>query len=111
MKDMDAAGVDVQVLSPSPAHTHYNLKGEDCPWFFRRQNDGISQVVKKYPSRFVGLATVPLQEVNLALAELDRAINKLGLRGIEVLSIGGQGLDTPLGVHVSPVLGTHSGRR
>jgi len=94
IKDMDEAGVDVQVLSPVPSLLYYNLEAEACLWFSRKQNDGISQVVKKYPDRFQGMATVPLQEPAMALSELDRAINELGLRGVEILAnINGRDLD------------------
>jgi len=96
IKDMDATGVDIQVLSPAPNTIYYNLETEDCLWFSRRLNDRISQTVKEYPTRFLGLATIPLQEPDKALDELDRAINKLGLRGLEILSnINGRQLDVP----------------
>ena len=96
IKDMNATGVDIQILSPAPRLLYYNLEAEDCLWFSRRQNDGIAQVVKEYPTRFQGLATVPLQDPNLALDELDRAINQLGLRGLEIMSnINGRDLDAP----------------
>ena len=95
IKDMDATGVDVQVLSPMPSLLYYNLEPEACLWFSQRLNDGISQVVSEYPARFLGLATVPLQEPGRALAELDRAINKLRLRGVEMMSnINGRDLDS-----------------
>jgi len=94
IKDMDAAEVDVQVLLPVPSLLYYNLDAEACLWFSRRQNDGIARVASEYPTRFLGLATVPLQEPSTALAELDRAINKLELRGVEILSnINGRQLD------------------
>ena len=96
IKDMDATGVSIQVLSAVPSLLYYDLEPEACLWFSCRQNDGISQVVKEYPARFLGLATVPLQETDIALAELDRAINKLGLHGVEMLSnINGRDLDAP----------------
>jgi len=94
IKDMDATGVDIQIISPTPFQLYYNLETEACLWFSRRQNDEIARVVREYPTRFVGLATIPLQEPDKALAELDRAINKLGLRGVEILSnINGRDLD------------------
>ena len=91
---MDATGVDIQIISPTPFELYYNLETEACLWFSRRQNDEIARVVREYPTRFVGLATIPLQEPDKALAELDRAINNLGLRGVEILSnINGRDLD------------------
>ncbi|MFC2040229.1 amidohydrolase family protein [Chloroflexota bacterium] len=96
IKDMDATGVDIQILSPIPTVVYYYLEVEDCLWFSRQQNDGISQVVKENPGRFLGLATVPLQEPNRALTELDRAINQLDLRGVEIMTnINGRELDAP----------------
>ena len=96
IKDMDATGVDMQVLSPVPSSAYYNLEVDACLWFSRRQNDAIAQTVKEYPARFLGMATVPLQAPDMALPELDRAINKLGLRGVEILSnINGRDLDSP----------------
>ena len=94
--DMDAAGVDMQIISPVPPAVYYSLEADACLWFSRRLNDGIAQTVKKYPSRFLGMATVPLQAPDTAVAELDRAINELGLRGVEILSnVNGRDLDSP----------------
>ena len=96
IKDMDATGVDMQVLSAVPPAAYYELDAEACLWFSRRQNDGIAQTVKDYPDRFLGMATVPLQAPDRAIAELDRAVNKLGLRGVEILSnVAGRDLDAP----------------
>ncbi len=96
INDIDATGVDIQIISPIPLVLYYNLESEACLWFSRQINDEIARVVREYPTRFVGLATVPLQDTAKALAELDRAINKLGLRGIEILSnINGRDLDAP----------------
>ena len=96
IKDMDATGVDMQILSPVPVSSYYDLEAEACLWFSRRQNDGIAQTVKEYPKRFLGMATVPLQAPDMAIAELDRAVNKLGLRGVEILSnVNGRDLDSP----------------
>jgi aminocarboxymuconate-semialdehyde decarboxylase len=82
IKDMDATEVDVQVISVAPPSAYYNLKPEDCLWFSKRQNEGIAKTVKEYPKRFVGVATVPLQAPEMAVAELNRAVTKLGFRGV-----------------------------
>ena len=85
----------MQVLSPVPPSVYYNLEAKSCLWYSRRQNDGIAKTVKEYPNRFLGMATVPLQAPDMAIAELDRAINKLGLRGVEILSnVDGRDLDS-----------------
>ncbi len=96
IKDMDATGVDIQVLSPAPPSIHYNFEPSTGLSNSQRQNDGIAQTVKEYPDRFLGMATVPLQAVDMAIAELDRAVNKLGLRGVEIISnVNGCDYDSP----------------
>ncbi len=96
IKDMDATGIDIQVLSSVPYLLYYDLKTEDTLWFSQLQNDGIANTVKEYPERFLGLAAVPLQEPNKAVVELDRAINKLGLKGVEILAnVNNRELDDP----------------
>ena len=98
LKDMEATEVDMQVISAIPILLDYiyNLENEVCLSFCRQQNDGVARVVSEYPARFVGLATLPLNEPDKALIELDRAINKLGMRGVEILSnIKGRDLDAP----------------
>lgn len=96
IKDMDATGVDIQVLSPAPPSILYNLEPSTGLANSRLQNDSIAQTVKEYPDRFLGMATVPLQAVDMAIAELDRAVNKLGLRGVEVISnVNGRDYDSP----------------
>ena len=96
IKYMDATGIDIQVLSSVPQLLYYNLDTEDALWFSQLQNDGIANTVKEYPERFLGLAAVPLQEPNKAVVELDRAINKLGLKGVEILSnVNNRELDDP----------------
>ncbi len=84
IEDMDKEGVDIQVLSPIPVTFSYWSSPEACLKLARSQNDFIASVVKKYPDRFVGMGTVPLQSVELAIGEMDRAVNELGLRGIQI---------------------------
>ncbi len=96
IKDMDAAGVDIQLLSASPPLIYYDLDAEACLWFSRLQNDGIARTAKEFPDRFRGIATVPLQDTEKAIAELDRAVNNLGLVGVEILTtVNGLALDAP----------------
>jgi aminocarboxymuconate-semialdehyde decarboxylase len=82
--DMDRLGVDVQAISPSPGQYYYFAPpelGRDCA---RMVNDGIAKAVADHPSRLVGMGTVPLQNTEMAVAELDRCVNELGLRGVEI---------------------------
>lgn len=64
--------------------------------YARWLNDRFAEAVAKHPRRFVGLASVPMQDGALAAVELERAIAKLGLRGAEIASnINGRYLDDP----------------
>jgi len=82
--DMDATGVDVQAVSPAPSHYYYGYEGGLARDAARLVNDRIAEVVAQHPDRFVGLCTVPLQDVDLAVAELERSVGELGLRGVEI---------------------------
>jgi aminocarboxymuconate-semialdehyde decarboxylase len=94
IKDMDKEGIDVQVLSPIPVTFSYWSEPEQGLEMARFQNDFIASTAKEYPKRFVGLGTVPLQDVDLAVKEMDRAIHELGLKGIELGSnVNGKNLD------------------
>jgi aminocarboxymuconate-semialdehyde decarboxylase len=74
----------VQVLSIVPVLFHYWAKGPDALDTARYFNDFIAGVVEAHPSRFVGLGTVPLQDPQLAIAEMHRCLDELGMVGIEI---------------------------
>ena len=81
---MDAAGVDIAALSindPGP-----ELFGQDGPQVARMVNDFIAGIVKQYPNRFFGLAFLPFQDMRAARIELDRCVEKLGMKGIFLYS-------------------------
>lgn len=82
---MDRQGVDVQVLSPSPAQYHYWADEPLALDLARRVNDGVAQAVQAAPTRLTGLGLVPLQHPHLAAAALRDAVAK-GLRGVEISS-------------------------
>jgi aminocarboxymuconate-semialdehyde decarboxylase len=90
IEEMDSAGVSMQVLSTVPVMFSYWAKPKDTLDLSRLLNDHIAEVVRKNSNRFVGLGTIPLQDVDLAAQELDRCVRELGLRGIEI------------GTHVDP---------
>ena len=96
IKDMDATNVDLQAISVIPPAVTYELDAEGGAWYSRRLNEGIARMVKECPERFVGIADVPLQNPAKAVAELDRAVNRLGMRGVQILAnISGRDLDWP----------------
>jgi aminocarboxymuconate-semialdehyde decarboxylase len=95
LREMDASGVDLQALSVPPFGYFYSLAARTAADFAGRLNDGIAAVVRGHPERFIGLATVPLQDTDLAVAELVRAVEQLGMRGVEISSnVAGENLDT-----------------
>jgi aminocarboxymuconate-semialdehyde decarboxylase len=97
LRDMDRAGVDFQVLSPSPFLFFYNLPAPECQQGARRVNTAIAKIAAERPDRFRGMATVPMQDPELAVFELQHAINELGLHGLEMCSnVAGKNLDEPL---------------
>ncbi|KAF3761958.1 hypothetical protein M406DRAFT_358158 [Cryphonectria parasitica EP155] len=81
--EMDAAGVDVQVLSTVPLLFCYDAPVGRATALARSLNDHIAAIVRAEPDRFVGLATVPLQNVDEAVAELRRA-REVGLVGVQI---------------------------
>jgi aminocarboxymuconate-semialdehyde decarboxylase len=84
IEEMDAAGVTMQVLSTVPVMFSYWAKPADALDLSRRLNDHIAEVVRANPARFTGLATIPLQDPDLAAQELVRCVRELGLRGAEI---------------------------
>jgi len=89
LRDMDEAGLDVAILS---CVIGWDSPLEDC----RLINDTYAALQRRYPGRFVGLAHLPLLIDKAALAELDRAIGELGLRGATITSqVNGVPLDSP----------------
>lgn len=94
LRDMDEAGVDVQVLS-SP--TGIDLLGaEEGTTFARRINDGLAAAVRRHPDRLAGFATLALKDPQAAAEELERAVKQLGFKGAMVLShVDGEFLDAP----------------
>jgi aminocarboxymuconate-semialdehyde decarboxylase len=93
--DMNAEGVDLQVLSVVPFTFFYNLDAKLASTIARAQNSAISSLTKKYEGRFIGLATVPLQDTDVAVEELEYAVVNLGLRGVEIgTNFMGKNLDS-----------------
>jgi aminocarboxymuconate-semialdehyde decarboxylase len=87
LADMDAMGVDIQVISPSILHQcTYSLDPQEALRLERIGNEHVAETVAKEPDRLIGLGSVPLQDAALAAAEMERAVRELGLKGIVIAS-------------------------
>ena len=96
LADMDSLGVDVHVVSPYVGFYNYQLDAKHALATSRETNDEISGMVKARPERFAGLGTVPMQDVGLAVAEMERCLTSLGLKGVEINDhVNGRTLEEP----------------
>ena len=96
LKDMDRMGIDVQAISPAPNQLVYWTEAALGAEIARMVNDRLAEIVAKWPDRFVALGTVPLQNADLAVAELDRCVTRLGFRGVEIIpNVNGADLTDP----------------
>lgn len=84
LRECEAFGVSVQVLSTVPVLFNYHLSGEAGLRVATALNDHIAQLVREHPTRFAGLATLPMQDPALACRELRRCMTDLGLSGAQI---------------------------
>lgn len=95
-EEMLATGVDIQVLSTIPVLFNYWAKPADGLETSRFFNDHIAETAGLQPDRFIGLGTVPLQDIDLSVREMERCIKELQLPGLEIGSnINGKNLSDP----------------
>lgn len=83
IKECDTHHVHVQVLSTVPVMFSYWAKPEHCLDLSKFLNDHIADIVSRYPKRFIGLGTVPMQSPDLAVKELERC-KSIGFKGIQI---------------------------
>ena len=84
LEKMDRQGVDVQLVSPSPAHYHTWAGPELARNIARTVNEGIAELCAARSDRLLGLGLVPVQHPDVAESELLHAVTDLGLKGIEI---------------------------
>lgn len=85
IKDMDRCGIDTQVISLTLPSVEELPIEEGVKWA-RKINDYFADVSRKYPGRFYAFATLPLQDVNESVKEIDRAYKELRAKGITMFS-------------------------
>src|SRR5688572_11508558 len=83
IKECDHHHVHVQVLSTVPVLFYYWAKAEHALETSKFLNDHIAEIVQRYPKRYVGLGTLPLQSPELSVKELERC-KKIGMKGIQI---------------------------
>src|SRR5262245_40648727 len=83
-REMDRISLARQVLSPMPELLSYWLPAEDAQTLVRYLNDQEAQLVSRHPERLSALGAVPLQDVDLAIRELEYVVNELRLPGVEI---------------------------
>jgi aminocarboxymuconate-semialdehyde decarboxylase len=83
IQECDQHHVHVQVLSTVPVMFSYWAKPQDCLELSKFLNDHIAGIVNRFPKRFIGLGTIPMQSPDLAVKELERC-KSIGLVGIQI---------------------------
>ena len=81
LRNMDELGVDVHVLSTNSFLYFYERDTTAATARARESNDHVAKLTIEHPDRFAGFATLPMQDVAASIAELERAVGALGLKG------------------------------
>jgi len=96
LADLDAMGLDMQVIKPPPPQCYYAVPLDIAVEAARMVNDGIAEFVARKPDRLKGFGTVPMPDGNEAAKELERCVTKLGFKGVQVLTnVNGKELSDP----------------
>jgi aminocarboxymuconate-semialdehyde decarboxylase len=95
LAQMDERGIDLQVLSPNPLTFLPHVDPATAIAFSRRHNEALGALVAQHPDRLGGLAQLPMQAPDAAVAELRRSVSQLGLLGAYIGTDLGRPLDDP----------------
>ncbi|MDX1484871.1 MAG: amidohydrolase family protein, partial [Alphaproteobacteria bacterium] len=96
IEDMDKIGVDISALSPAPPRGFYEADSNLAMTVAQLINDRAAEIVKQYPDRFVSMGVAPLHHEGISIAEMERAVGDLDLRGIRFpTEINGMELSDP----------------
>ncbi len=96
LRNLDAMGIDMQVIKPPPGQCYYTLPVEAGVQAARLVNDGLAEYCARQPDRLIPFGTVPLPYGDEAAKELER-IAGLGFKGVQILTnIDGKELSDPV---------------
>ncbi len=96
IKDMDSLGIDITALTPGPDSNFYKEPGEAGLAIARTINDYVAELVARHPDRLIGLGVLPMQDAARSVAEMERGVRDLDLRGFRLATnINGMELDDP----------------
>mmetsp|Transcript_5582 Transcript_5582/g.7067 ORF Transcript_5582/g.7067 Transcript_5582/m.7067 type:complete len:404 (-) Transcript_5582:1290-2501(-) len=96
LEEMNRDGIDVQVVCTVPVMFNYWAKADDTADMCRILNNDMAREIKRFPKRFIGLGTLPMQAPELAIGELTRCVKELKFPGVQIGShINEWNLDAP----------------
>lgn len=94
--DMDTLGIDMTALTPAPDSNFYKEPGAAGLAIARVINDYVAELVARHPDRLIGLGVLPMQDAAKSVAEMERGVRDLDLRGFRLATnINGMELDDP----------------
>lgn len=82
LQQMQAAGIDLQLLSPNPLTMFHRIEAEHAIRFCQAHNDAMAELVSQHPDHLLGGIALPMQDVPAAIRELERAVQQLGLAAV-----------------------------
>ena len=83
LESMDRKGVDIAYISPGPQTFFYGLGVDEAAQAARLVNDGVARMAQAHPARLRGMATLPMQHPDAAIAELERVVREYGFKAVE----------------------------
>src|SRR5699024_7128542 len=96
VEEMYQKKIDMSILSVAPPLFSYWTSEEISLYIAQMVNDELFTIVRKYPDYFLAMATVPLNNVEQAILELERSVNKLGIKAVEIgTTVNGELISSP----------------
>ena len=79
LERMEQHGIDLQMLSPNPLTMFHHIPADIALKYCQVHNDAMAEIVAAHPGKLLGSAALPMQDVDAAITELERAVSQLGL--------------------------------